>query len=85
MQQGEFPLRNTIAHFAIAGVDYEEAAGKWRAGDAVKSMRFFSRAIEVYDQGLHKFPSSLDLAYNKSVASQSSPLSGLSVKKLIWP
>ena len=51
-----------------AGVDFEEAAGKWRAGDAVKSMRFFTRAIEVYDEGLRKFPDSLDLAYNKSVS-----------------
>ncbi|KIX02739.1 uncharacterized protein Z518_08681 [Rhinocladiella mackenziei CBS 650.93] len=58
----------TADDFQAAGVDFEEAAGKWRAGDAVKSMRFFSRAIEVYDQGLTKFPSSLDLAYNKSVS-----------------
>jgi tetratricopeptide (TPR) repeat protein len=29
-------------------------------------MRFFLRAIEVYDQGLRRFPSSLDLAYNKA-------------------
>ncbi|EXJ87037.1 hypothetical protein A1O3_03994 [Capronia epimyces CBS 606.96] len=49
-----------------AGVDFEEAAGKWRGGDAVKSMRFFSRASDVYDQGLRKFPQSLDLAYNKA-------------------
>jgi len=52
-----------------AGVDHEEAAGKWRAGDAAKSMRFFQRAIEAYDQGLKAFPSSLDLAYNKLVLS----------------
>lgn len=32
-------------------------------------MRFFSRSLEVYEQGLQKFPSSLDLAYNKWVAS----------------
>lgn len=50
-----------------AGVDLEEAAGKWRAGDAAKSMRFFTRAVETYDQGLRKFSSSLDLAYNKLV------------------
>jgi hypothetical protein len=48
-----------------AGVEHEEAAGKWRAGDAVKSMRFFVRAVEVYDQGLRLFPNSADLAYNK--------------------
>ncbi|EHY59388.1 hypothetical protein HRR83_001335 [Exophiala dermatitidis] len=52
--------------FLAAGVEFEEAAGKWRAGDAAKSMRFFSKAIDVYDQGLAKFPQSLDLAYNKA-------------------
>ncbi|KAG4217026.1 hypothetical protein PC116_g34493, partial [Phytophthora cactorum] len=50
--------------FQAAGVEFEEAAGKWRAGDAAKSMRFFRRAIDVYDQGLRKFPQSIDLAYN---------------------
>ncbi|KEF60114.1 uncharacterized protein A1O9_04964 [Exophiala aquamarina CBS 119918] len=59
-------LREFILIFPPAGVDLEEAAGKWRAGDAVKSMRFFTRAVETYDQGLRKFPSSLDLAYNKA-------------------
>lgn len=48
-----------------AGVDLEEAGEKWRAGDAVKSMRFFMRAIETYDNGLGKYPTSFDLAYNK--------------------
>ncbi|KAI1618311.1 hypothetical protein EDD36DRAFT_27456 [Exophiala viscosa] len=57
---------DTADDFQAAGVDFEEAAGKWRAGDAVKSMRFFSRAIDVYDRGLQKFPESLDLAYNKA-------------------
>ncbi|KAI4594906.1 hypothetical protein KJ359_007429 [Pestalotiopsis sp. 9143b] len=57
---------NTADDFQSAGVDFEEAAGKWRAGDAVKSMRFFQRAIETYDQGLKAFPSSSDLAYNKA-------------------
>lgn len=47
------------------GVDLEEAGEKWRAGDAVKSSRFFVRAIENYDAGLQKFPQSFDLAYNK--------------------
>lgn len=54
---------------SIAGVDFEEAAGKWRAGDAAKSMRFFSKALEMYEEGLRKFPTSLDLAYNKLVSS----------------
>lgn len=49
----------------IAGVEQEEGGEKWRAGDAVKAMRFFMRAIEIYDNGLSKFPSSFDLAYNK--------------------
>lgn len=47
-------------------MDFEEAAGKWRAGDAAKSLRFFAKAVEVYNQGLQKYPDSLDLAYNKS-------------------
>ena len=50
----------------IAGVDFEEAAGKHRAGDPVKSLRFFQRAINTYDEGLMKFPQSFDLAYNKA-------------------
>ncbi|KAI8964255.1 hypothetical protein F5Y11DRAFT_100496 [Daldinia sp. FL1419] len=57
---------DTADDFQAAGVEFEEAAGKWRAGDATKSMRFFQRAIDVYDQGLRKFPQSLDLAYNKA-------------------
>jgi hypothetical protein len=51
----------------VAGVELEEAGEKWRAGDAAKSMRFFVRAVEMYDQGLQRYPTSLDLAYNKSV------------------
>ena len=47
------------------GVDFEEAGEKWRAGDAAKSLRFFSRAIDAYDAGLRKFPQSFDLSYNK--------------------
>lgn len=30
-------------------------------------MRFFMRAIEIYDNGLAKYPTSFDLAYNKYV------------------
>ncbi|KAH7026070.1 uncharacterized protein B0I36DRAFT_329817 [Microdochium trichocladiopsis] len=56
----------TADDFLAAGVEHEEAAGKWRAGDAAKSMRFFQRAIEVYEQGLQAAPNSLDLAYNKA-------------------
>ncbi|KAG5289626.1 hypothetical protein I7I48_09007 [Histoplasma ohiense] len=52
--------------YLAAGVELEEAGEKWRAGDAVKSMRFFMRAIEMYDTGLRRFPNSFDLAYNKA-------------------
>lgn len=50
----------------VAGVEAEAAAGKHRAGDAIKSLRFFERAINTYEEGLRKFPSSFDLAYNKA-------------------
>ncbi|KAK0269867.1 hypothetical protein LTR35_014543 [Friedmanniomyces endolithicus] len=53
--------------------DYQEAAdheeetgGKWRAGDPAKSGRAFVRALEIYNQGLQKHPTSFDLAYNKA-------------------
>ncbi|KPI36156.1 uncharacterized protein AB675_8889 [Cyphellophora attinorum] len=52
--------------YLAVGVDHEDAAGKWRAGDASKSLRFFNRAIEVYTQGLARYPKSLDLSYNKA-------------------
>ncbi|KAL7623589.1 hypothetical protein AAE478_007272 [Parahypoxylon ruwenzoriense] len=57
---------DTVEDFQAAGVDFEDAAGKWRAGDAAKSVRFFHRAVEMYNQGLRKFPQSIDLAYNKA-------------------
>ena len=53
------------ANFRAAGVDFEEAGEKWRAGDAAKSLRFFIRAIEVYEKGLRIFPRSFDIAYNR--------------------
>ncbi|EED17035.1 conserved hypothetical protein [Talaromyces stipitatus ATCC 10500] len=56
----------TADEFLAAGVEQEEGGEKWRAGDAVKAMRFFMRAIEMYDNGLAKFPKSFDLAYNKA-------------------
>ncbi|KAI9707373.1 MAG: hypothetical protein M1836_000333 [Candelina mexicana] len=52
--------------FLAAGVEFEEAGEKWRAGDAAKSARFFARAIENYENGLQRFPASFDLAYNKA-------------------
>ncbi|KAK2794779.1 hypothetical protein FQN52_007549 [Onygenales sp. PD_12] len=60
------PDPETADEYLAAGVDLEEAGEKWRAGDAVKSMRFFMRAIEAYDTGLRRFPHSFDLAYNKA-------------------
>ncbi|KAL1962931.1 hypothetical protein VTN77DRAFT_9027 [Rasamsonia byssochlamydoides] len=56
----------TADEFLAAGVEQEEGGEKWRAGDAVKAMRFFMRAIEIYDNGLAKYPTSFDLAYNKA-------------------
>lgn len=56
----------TADEYLAAGVDFEEAGEKWRGGDAVKSTRFFIRAIDCYDEALKKFPSSFDLAYNKA-------------------
>ncbi|EEH34634.1 hypothetical protein PAAG_05683 [Paracoccidioides lutzii Pb01] len=56
----------TADEYLAGGIELEEAGEKWRAGDAVKSMRFFMRAIEMYDTGLKRFPNSFDLAYNKA-------------------
>jgi hypothetical protein len=55
----------TENEFLDAADDFEQAAGKWRAGDAAKATRFFNRAIDVYSEGLKRFPGSFDLAYNK--------------------
>lgn len=51
--------------FLEAADDFEQAAGKWRAGDAAKASRFFNRAIDTYSEGLKRYPRSFDLAYNK--------------------
>jgi hypothetical protein len=59
----------TQKFFSKAGVELEEAGEKWRAGDAAKSMRFFTRAIDMYDRGLQRHPTNPDLAYNKFVLS----------------
>ncbi|POS85777.1 hypothetical protein EPUL_003484 [Erysiphe pulchra] len=59
---------STADEYLAAAVSFEEAGEKWRGGDAAKSMRFFNRAIECYDEGLKRFPDSFDLAYNKSRA-----------------
>jgi len=39
---------------------------KHRSGDRSKSLRFADRALDVYSQGLAKFPRNFDLAYNKA-------------------
>jgi len=51
--------------FLEAADEYEQAAGKWRAGDVAKAARFFNRAIDMYNEGLRLHPQSFDLAYNK--------------------
>ncbi|KAK6605391.1 hypothetical protein H4I95_05197 [Botrytis cinerea] len=56
----------TADEYLAAGVDFEEAGEKWRGGDAVKSTRFFVRAIDNYEEALKKFPNSFDLAYNRA-------------------
>jgi len=55
----------TAGEYLAAGVDFEGAAEKWRAGDSEKSYRFFVRAIANYDEGLRRFPQDFDLSYNK--------------------
>ena len=51
--------------YLAVGVELEEAAEKWRAGDSVKSIRFYKRALQSYEEGLQKFPGAFDVAYNK--------------------
>ncbi|KAI2642924.1 hypothetical protein GGS21DRAFT_198894 [Xylaria nigripes] len=48
------------------GDSHEEAMRKHRGGDPAKALRFADRALDVYSQGLDKFPRSFDLAYNKA-------------------
>ncbi|KAI0448097.1 hypothetical protein F4803DRAFT_496487 [Xylaria telfairii] len=45
---------------------HEEAMRKHRVGDPAKALRFADRALDVYCEGLAKFPRSFDLAYNKA-------------------
>ncbi|KAL0264885.1 hypothetical protein SLS55_000839 [Diplodia seriata] len=61
------PEPETEDDFLDAADEFEKSAGKWRAGDAAKSARFFQRAIDAYSAGLLKFPQSFDLAYNKAL------------------
>ncbi|KKY23078.1 putative tetratricopeptide-like helical [Diplodia seriata] len=61
------PEPETEDDFLDAADEFEKSAGKWRAGDAAKSARFFQRAVDAYSAGLLKFPQSFDLAYNKAL------------------
>ncbi|KAI1426182.1 hypothetical protein F5Y12DRAFT_784112 [Xylaria sp. FL1777] len=49
-----------------SGDSHEEAMRKHRVGDPAKALRFADRALDVYSQGLARFPRSFDLAYNKA-------------------
>ncbi|CAG8949410.1 hypothetical protein HYFRA_00005039 [Hymenoscyphus fraxineus] len=75
----------TADEYLAAGVDFEEAGGKWRSGDAAKSARFFVRAIECYDEALKKFPTSFDLAYNKARVQYELTQNPKLLKQLQWP
>lgn len=62
--------RHTTCHALLltllkAAVELEEAGEKWRAGDPQKALRFFTKAVELYDAGLRTHSESFDLAYNK--------------------
>jgi ABC-type glycerol-3-phosphate transport system substrate-binding protein len=59
------PEPETENDFLEAADEFEQAAGKWRAGDTAKAVRFFNRAIDAYNEGLKRHPQSFDLAYNK--------------------
>ncbi|KAF2656688.1 hypothetical protein K491DRAFT_596444 [Lophiostoma macrostomum CBS 122681] len=52
--------------FLEAADEFELSAGKWRAGDLAKAIRFFNRGIDMYNAGLQRYPNSFDLAYNKA-------------------
>ncbi|KAK5088540.1 hypothetical protein LTS08_001054 [Lithohypha guttulata] len=59
-------ILNDADDYLAAAVDDEDAMGKHRGGDALKSIRFGRKALELYSQGLKKYPQSFDLAYNKA-------------------
>ncbi|KAL9624048.1 MAG: hypothetical protein Q9160_001801 [Pyrenula sp. 1 TL-2023] len=75
----------TADEYLSVGVDLEEAGEKWRAGDAAKSMRFFLKAINTYNEGLSRFPLSIDLAYNKARLQYESVTHPLLVSQLQVP
>ncbi|KAG2167552.1 hypothetical protein JADG_007291 [Aureobasidium aubasidani] len=65
-QQEKSKILVTAYDFQEAADAEEETGGKWRAGDPAKSSRAFVRAIEIYNNGLQKYPKDADLAYNKA-------------------
>ena len=56
----------TADEFQEAADREEDTGSKWRAGDSAKSGRAFVRALDLYDKGLKKHPTSFYLAYNKA-------------------
>ncbi|GAP89343.1 hypothetical protein SAMD00023353_3700830 [Rosellinia necatrix] len=64
-KQGSATLVNANDYLESAD-SHEEAMGKHRVGDPAKALRFADRALDVYTQGLAKFPRNFDLAYNKA-------------------
>lgn len=56
----------TEIEFLNAADEQEKGGHKWKAGDAIKATRFFSRALDLYNNGLGRYPESFDLAYNKA-------------------
>ncbi|KAK5126720.1 hypothetical protein LTR85_009654 [Meristemomyces frigidus] len=65
-QKSKAAAPETADEFQEAADFEEETGGKWRAGDPAKSGRAFVRALEIYERGLQRHPSSFDLAYNKA-------------------
>ncbi|KAI1828251.1 hypothetical protein F4861DRAFT_489400 [Xylaria intraflava] len=55
-----------VGDYLEVGDSHEEAMRKHRGGDPAKALRFADRALDVYSQGLAKFPRNFDLAYNKA-------------------
>jgi hypothetical protein len=65
-KSGSSDKLNTANDYVEATDEFESAMRKWRAGDAEKALRFYNRACLVYEEGLRKFPTDFDLAYNRA-------------------
>jgi tetratricopeptide (TPR) repeat protein len=52
--------------FLDAADEFEGSMSKWRIGDPEKAARFYYRALDVYYQGLTRYPEDVDLIYNKA-------------------